>query len=143
MQSASHGPRTYLHGDLHIANTYVTRTGKMGVVDWQVGLQGSWSFDYAYSLATGLTVEDRRAWERDLLEFYLEHLAAAGGETIAKHMAWRAYRQATLYPYFAWVYTLGRSRLQPKFQPREVSLAMIERISTAIDDLESLAALGL
>jgi hypothetical protein len=41
------------------------------------------------------------------------------------------------------VYTIGRSRLQPKFQPRQVSLSMIERIATAIDDLDSLGAVGL
>ena len=57
--------------------------------------------------------------------------------------AWAAYRQATLYPYFAWVYTIGRSRLQPRFQPDRVSLTMIERIATAIEDLDSLGAVGL
>jgi hypothetical protein len=143
MAIASHGTPTYLHGDLHIANTYLTQAGTVGVVDWQVGLRGSWAFDYAYILTTALAVEDRRAWEHDLLEFYLEHLTAAGGAAIPTDMAWRAYRQATLYPFFAWMYTIGRSRLQPKFQPRQVSLSMIERIATAIDDLDSLGAVGL
>jgi hypothetical protein len=142
MQILSQGPPTYLHGDLHIANTYLTREGNVGLCDWQVGLRGSWAHDYAYLLATALEVEDRRRWEKDLLGFYLERLAAAGGEAIATEGAWQAYRQATLYPYFAWVYTIGRSRLQPGFQPDEVSLAMIERISTAIDDLDSLRAVG-
>lgn len=54
-----------------------------------------------------------------------------------------AYRRATLYPYFAWVYTVGRSRLQPEFQPAEVSLTMIRRIAAAIDDLDSVGAVGL
>jgi hypothetical protein len=142
MELASRGPRTYLHGDLHVANTYLTDKGRTGVVDWQVGLQGSWAYDYAYLLATAPTVEDRRAWERDLLDLYLEQLASAGGAAPAREAAWLAYRQATFYPYFAWLYTLGRSRLQPSFQPREVSLTMIERISAAIDDLESFAAVG-
>jgi hypothetical protein len=38
---------------------------------------------------------------------------------------------------------MGRSRLQPNFQPDGVSLTMIERISTAIDDLDSLGVVGL
>jgi hypothetical protein len=38
---------------------------------------------------------------------------------------------------------MGRSRLQPNFQPDRVGLTMIERISTAIDDLDSLEVLGL
>jgi hypothetical protein len=143
MELASHGPHTYLHGDLHIANTYLSRAGAMGVIDWQVGLQGSWVHDYAYLLATALEVADRRAWERELLEFYLEQLARAGGEPMDFASAWEAYRTGTLYPYFAWTYTLGRSRLQPSFQPEAVSLTMVRRIAAAIDDLDSLGAVGL
>ena len=143
MQRAGREPHTYLHGDLHIANTYLTSQARMGVVDWQVALRGSWAFDYGYAVATGLAVEERRAWERELLEFYLERLAAAGGAQIPRDVAWNAYRSAMFYPYFAWVYTIGRSRLQPNFQPDEVSLTMIERISSAIDDLGSLPAVGL
>ena len=143
MARSSQGTATYLHGDLHIANTYLLPGGRMGIVDWQVGLQGSWAHDYSYLVATALEIEDRRACERELLDFYLERLAWAGGERIPRDKAWSAYRSALFYPYFAWVYTLGRSRLQPNFQPERVSLTMIERISTAIDDLDSLEAVGL
>jgi aminoglycoside phosphotransferase (APT) family kinase protein len=143
MQIASEGPHTYLHGDLHIANTYLTREERAGVADWQVGLRGSWAHDYAYLVATALEIEERRACEQELLDYYLERLAAAGGESIPKPTAWNAYRQAMFYPYFAWVYTLGRSRIQPRFQPAEVSLTLIERIAAAIEDLDSFGAVGL
>jgi hypothetical protein len=143
MSMSSRGTPTLLHGDLHIANTYVLPGGRMGIVDWQVGLRGSWAHDYSYLVATALEIEDRRAWERELLDFYLERLTIAGGERIPRAKAWSAYRSALLYPYFEWVYTLGRSRLQPNFQPDGVSLTMIERISTAIDDLDSLEVVGL
>ncbi len=143
MTLLSRGPRTYLHGDLHIANTYLTDQGRMGIADWQVGLQGGWAYDVAYLLSTALEVADRRAWERDLLELYRDRLVAGSGPQIGREEAWAAYRQATFYPYFAWVYTLGRSRLQPSFQPDEIALMLIERIATAIDDLDSLRAVGL
>jgi|SRR5947209_9638305 len=143
MRVASERPHTYLHGDLHIANTYLTADGKVGVADWHVGLKGSWAFDYAYLMATALEVEERRASEHELLDFYLEQLEAAGGGRLPRQEAWAAYRQATFYPYFAWLYTLGRSRLQPRFQPEEVSLTLIERIAAAIDDLDSFGAIGL
>jgi hypothetical protein len=142
MALASRRPRTYLHGDLHIANTYQTVDGANGVCDWQVGLQGSWEFDFGYLMSTALQVDDRRAWERDLLDLYLERLHAAGGPRIPRAEAWEAYRRSTLYPYFAWLYTVGRSRLQPSFQPRETGLLMVQRISAAMQDLETLAALG-
>jgi aminoglycoside phosphotransferase (APT) family kinase protein len=142
MRLMSQGPSTYLHGDLHIGNTYLTPEDRIGVADWQIGLKGSWAYDFAYIVTTALEIDDRRAWERALLEFYLERLAANGGGTMHSETAWQAYRQATLYPYFAWIYTLGRSRVQPAFQPDAVSMTMIERIATAIDDLDSLAAVG-
>lgn len=142
MTLASQSPRTYLHGDLHIANTYLSSAGAMGVVDWQVGMQGSWAHDCAYLIATALSVENRRAWERELLSSYREALRAAGGPAIAPDAAWRAYRAALLYPCFAWLYTLGRSRLQPRFQPEAVCLTIIQRLATAIDDLDALRAVG-
>jgi hypothetical protein len=136
-------PHTYLHGDLHIANAYLTSEGSMGVCDWQVGLKGGWAYDFAYLLSTGLAAADRRNWEVGLLRFYLERLEAAGGRPASFEDAWLTYRQATFYPFFAWIYTLGRSRLQPRFQPDSVSLTMIARIAAAIDELDSLAAIGL
>lgn len=143
MLLAAEGPATYLHGDLHIANTYVTASEAIGVADWQIGLRGCWAYDYAYLIASALEPDDRRAHEHQLLDFYLGQLARSGGPTICHRDGWEAYRRATLYPYFAWIYTIGRSRLQPRFQPAAVSLTMIRRISTAIDDLCSLEAVGL
>jgi hypothetical protein len=143
MRLAGRGPLTYLHGDLHIANTYRSDEGRMGIADWQAGLKGSWAHDYGYLVATALAVEDRRAWERDLLAFYVDRLAAAGGPALTVDAGWLAYRQSLFYPYFAWLYTIGRSRLQPSFQPDDVSLTMIGRIATAIEDLDGLGAVGL
>lgn len=143
MALAGRPPHTYLHGDLHIANTYRTGQGDMGICDWQVGMRGSWAFDFTYLMATALPTEDRRAWERELLDLYLEQLASSGGVAPSRDDAWLAYRQATFYPYFAWLYTLGRSRLQPRFQPDELALTLIGRIAATIEDLDSLSAIGL
>jgi hypothetical protein len=136
-------PHTYLHGDLHLGNTYATGDGRMGVCDWQGGLRGGWAHDVSYLLITAVSIEDRRAWEREVLQFYLEHLAEAGGTAPTVDDAWLSYRRATLYPYFAWIYTLGRSRLQPRFQASDMALTLIGRIAAAIEDLDSLAAVGL
>jgi Phosphotransferase enzyme family len=143
LEICSRATPTYLHGDLHVGNTYLTDHGRMGIGDWQIGLRGSWAYDYAYIVGSALEVADRRAWEHDLLDFYLERLAGSGGPRLARDAAWQAVREATFYPYFAWVYTIGRARLQPKFQPDEISLPVIERTAAQIDDLESLKAVGL
>ncbi|MEV0248952.1 phosphotransferase [Nocardia sp. NPDC050712] len=140
---AEQGAQTLLHGDPHIGNAYVCQDGAMGFTDWQLILRGSWAFDVAYTITSGLAVADRRAWERDLLAFYLDRLHAAGGPALPFEQAWLAYRQQCLYPYFAWMITIGRSALMPEFQPADVCRAIVHRTATAIMDLDALQAVGL
>ena len=142
------GAHTFLHGDPHIGQTYITDEGtadaSMGYADWQLVMQGGWAFDYAYLLVSALTVADRREWERELLGFYLDRLHAAGGPTLSFDEAWLRYRQNTVYPYFCWLMTIAGSRmpLLPNMQPERVSLDIIERTANAIVDLESLKAIN-
>lgn len=140
LEIASAGPQTFLHGDSHIGNTYITAAGRMGFTDWQVVLRGSWAYDFAYVVSSGLAVADRRAWERDLLTGYLERLAACGAPAPDFDTAWLAYRQQALYPYFIWLSTIGHSAIQPKYQPDEISLGIIERTSMTVLDLEAAQA---
>lgn len=142
MAQATLGPRTFLHGDAHVGNTYRTSEGRTGYTDWQMVRRGSWAFDVALSMTTVLDVEDRRAWERDLLGFYLERLAKAGGEPPELEAAWDLYRAQALYPYHSWTYTIGRGPLQPKMQPDELCLPIIERSAAAIIDHGSIAAVS-
>jgi hypothetical protein len=142
LEIASQGALTLLHGDSHIGNTYITGSGRMGFTDWQVIQRGCWAYDFAYTVNSGLAVEDRRLWGRHLLAFYLEQLMAAGGDAPDLDAAWLLYRQHSLWPYFAWVYTIGRGALQPKMQPDEISIGIIERTASAIVDLDTLASVG-
>lgn len=136
-------PRTLLHGDSHVGQTYITRDGRMGLADWQVTQQGGWAYDFAYFVGSACEPEDRREWERELLELYLEALDRAGGKAPGIDEAWLRYRQNLFYPYSAWVFTIGRAFYQPKMQPQDVCLAIIKRLATAIDDLNSFEALGI
>jgi len=137
------GPRTFLHGDPHIGQTYITREGQMGYADWQLVMQGGWAFDVAYAIVSALTIDDRRQWERELLCFYLDRLHEAGGPRLAFDDAWSRYRQNTVYPYFCWLMTItGASMpLLPDMQPENVSLDIIARTGNAICDLEPLKAI--
>jgi hypothetical protein len=135
MRGASEGPMTLLHGDPHVGNTYRTGQGAMALADWQVCMRGSWAFDYAYAVGTALSVEDRRAWEGELLPFYLERLAAAGGEPPELADAQRAYAQCLMYPFHTWTTVIGRSAVQPLMQPEDVCQIIIERLAHAIEDL--------
>jgi Phosphotransferase enzyme family len=138
------GPRTFLHGDPHIGQTYITHEGKMGYADWQLVMQGGWAFDFAYAIVSALTVEDRRLWERDLLHFYLDRLHAAGGPKLPFDNAWLSYLQNTIYPYFCWLMTITGNHLplMPKMQKESISLDIIGRTANAIADLDALKALA-
>ncbi|MEU1982322.1 phosphotransferase [Nocardia sp. NPDC019395] len=143
LQIAEQAPQTLLHGDPHIGNAYVCGDdGSMGFTDWQLVMRGSWAFDVAYTITSGLEVEDRRSWEPDLIASYIDALRAAGGPALTFDSAWLAYRQQSLYPYFAWMITIGRSALMPEFQPADICRAIVHRTATAIMDLDALRAVG-
>ncbi len=136
-------PTTLLHGDGHAGQVYVTGDGRMGHTDWQGTMRGGWSFDYAYLVSTACEPDERREWERELLELYLGRLADAGGKPPSFDEAWLRYRQGLFYPYSAWAFTIGRAFYQPRMQPDEISLACIKRVAAAIDDHDSFEAVGL
>ncbi|MGY8635064.1 aminoglycoside phosphotransferase family protein [Bradyrhizobium sp. 14AA] len=132
-------PQGLLHSDVHIGNWYRTGAGKMGLCDWQCLARGHWSRDFAYAVTAALTPADRRKWERDLLARYLERFAALTGVKPDFDASFRNYRQQIVHALLMWTITLCHSPLLPNMQPEETTLMMIERISTAMADLESLA----
>lgn len=140
MEIHQKGPYYYAHGDVHLKNWYVAGSGEMGLSDWQCCGRGHWARDFAYTIATALKVEDRRAWERDLLKLYLETQRAAGGPAISFDDAWNAYRQQLITALTWWTVTLTPPPGLPDMQPRDITLEFIRRISTAMDDNGTLDA---
>jgi aminoglycoside phosphotransferase (APT) family kinase protein len=134
-------PNTLLHSDVHSRNWYLTPNGGMGLYDWQLISRGIWALDVSYALNSALTVDDRRTWERELIELYVDRLHAAGGPALSFEEAWLAYRQQAFHGLVFWLYTIGAGRLQPAMQPDEVSLANLERMTNMIEDLDSFGAL--
>ena len=141
---ARHGelPRGLIHSDVHLGNWYLAPSGEVGLNDWQCTSRGHWSRDLAYALSTSLTVDDRRAWERDLLRMYLDRLAdASGGRArVPFEDGFRWYRQQLFAALAWWTGTLGQPPEAPAMQPPSVSLAFIGRMAQAIDDLDALDA---
>jgi hypothetical protein len=136
------GPETLLHSDVHSRNWYVTADDRMGLYDWQCISKGHWGPDLAHALTSALTVEDRRAWEADLLQQYAEHLNAAGGPKLSPQQVLLEYRQQIFHGLFFWLFTPGAGRLEPAMQPTEVSLANLEGMKNAAIDLQCLESLG-
>ena len=134
-------PMTLLHSDVHSRNWYVTGDGRMGLCDWQLITRGFWALDLSYALTSALTVDDRRAWERDLIALYIDELAAAGGAKLSFDEAWLAYRQQVFHGLIFWLYTMGHGLFQPAMQPDPVSRINCERMATAVVELDSLDSL--
>lgn len=100
-------PQTVCHGDTHIGNTYALPDDKAGLLDWQLASQGYCMHDISYVIATGLSVAQRRAKERELLAYYRDRLCTHGcTHPPALHELWQEYRMAMVWGvYIGWLTT--------------------------------------
>ena len=136
------GPRTLLHGDTHLGNTYLLkgdgeRDGKgdvTGLLDFQLSLRGCYSRDLTYILTTALTIDQRREHERDLIAFYLDELARGGVERVpTMDEAWLLHRQSAL-----WGLVVGWLTCPTANYGREITEENIRRLTQILIDLDSL-----
>jgi len=132
------GPQTLLHGDPHIANTYLLPEGRGGFLDWQLMVKGRWAHDFTYILITGLSTELRRKHERDLLAFYLEELRRHSvREPPGQDEAWLRYRQAAI-----WGLVIGWLITPTENYGETITAANLSRLVIAVEDLETLRAIS-
>jgi hypothetical protein len=130
-------PPTLTHNDCHIDNWYPTPAGELRMGDWQIVARGDLAFDLALVLSTSLTVEDRRAWERELIALYAEQLAAHG---LGVEDLWTRYRQQ-LFMVLAWWTPTVKSAVGFDFHDATGTLEIVRRITTAIDDIDAWAVI--
>lgn len=142
LEKLAEGPRTLLHGDPHVGQTYRTNDGRMGFTDWQLTMSGGWAYDVACFLGSTCEPEDRREWEAELLGGYLEKLGQAGGQPPSYDEAFLAYRQSMFYYTAGWAGVLGRPWYQPDMQPEATCRTIVRRMSWAMHDLDSFEAIG-
>lgn len=120
--------RCLVHGDTHAGNI-VLIGGRTALADWQVLQRSSWALDVAYHIGAVLSVPDRRRWERELLEHYLDRLRSHGVDAPSADQTWSQYRAALVYGYYLWSIT------------RQVAPAITRefttRLGTAVTDAES------
>ena len=131
-------PQGLIHSDVHIGNWYRTGAGQMGLCDWQCLSRGHWTRDFAYAVTASLTLDNRRSWERELLARYIERFAEKTGITPDFDLSFLRYRQQIVHALAMWTITLCHSPLLPNMQPEDTTLTMIERMTTAMADLDAL-----
>jgi hypothetical protein len=132
------GPLTLLHGDTHVGNTYELPGGRFGFLDWQLIARGSWSHDVSYFLTSALTVEDRRAHERELVGHYVDRLRAAGVTDLDAERAWAGHRRAPAYGLPCWTATAGFA----DYQAGDLAETTVARFAAAYTDLDTDSALA-
>jgi len=133
------GTRTVIHSDVHLGNWYITEDSRMGLSDWARVCRGHWGRDLAYALMTVLTVEDRREWERQLIERYCAAMSEVSKQRLGFDLAWEAYRAQACVALLMWTPTLCPPPTLPDMQPEATSMEMIHRITSAMDDLDVLS----
>ena len=133
------GPKTVIHGDIHIGNLFDDH-GVIGFLDWGLVVVSTPLRDVSYFLNMSLSIEDRRAGERDLLRHYLDVRRGLGGTPIGFDEAWKTHRLQAAY--------LAPASCQIVTFPEDVTprrkifaAAFLARAEAAIEDLESRAAL--
>jgi hypothetical protein len=123
-----------LHGDSQAGNLFFNRGGQPGYLDWQHCMLGVWAFDVCGMLVPGLTVEDRRRHQHDLLHHYLGALVGHGVEPPPFEQAWFDYAR---YAIWAFMWTMCPVTAHPE----EVCSLNSERACAAIEDLGSVQKL--
>ena len=132
------GPRTLVHGDPHVGNTYTLPDSSIGFLDWQLASESSWEHDIGYFLIGCLNVEDRRRHERELLEGYLDGLRVGGAMPPTFDEAWARYRRAPVYGLVVWLLTATTTDAHLQSVCDECTT----RFAAAFEDLETEAAFG-
>jgi hypothetical protein len=126
-------PYCLSHGDCHVGQGYVLPSGEVDFLDWQCVTANSWANDLAYFMGTALSIEDRRAYEKDILNHYLAALKARGVAPPSFDEAWRLY---CVYAFHG----IGWVCCKPEMQSEENCAAIAERCAAAVLDLDSIAA---
>jgi hypothetical protein len=130
-------PRTLLHGDAHVGNTYRLADGQRGYLDLQLASRGFCMHDVSYTIVTSLNVEDRRAHERELIARYRQRLVDLG--VVAPPSTDQLFHQHRLA--MAWCLYIGWLTSPTENYGWEITVANHVRIGTAYRDLDSSSAI--
>jgi hypothetical protein len=104
---ADDGPLTLMHGDAHTGNTFCTKDGEMGLVDWQAWGVGSGLFDVTELISISLPPQELIACERELLAAYCDRLRALSVKDFPVEVALSKYPLFAMYPAMMALLALG------------------------------------
>ncbi|MCB2063282.1 MAG: hypothetical protein KDE25_07470 [Novosphingobium sp.] len=128
-------PRTLVHGDTGAHNTYHLANGTFGFYDWQLSASGCWAHDVHYHIIESLSIADRKANERALVQHYIDELAN-NGVTDAPDIdtAMQTYGRAII-----WGFTVGWLLCPERNYDMKIIITNLERLYSAMQDNDTLA----
>ncbi|MCB2048281.1 MAG: phosphotransferase [Novosphingobium sp.] len=128
-------PRTLVHGDTGAHNTFHLPDGTFGFYDWQLSASGCWAHDVHYHIIESLSIADRKANERALIQHYLDELAK-NGVTDAPDIdtAMQTYGRAII-----WGFTVGWLLCPERNYDMKIIITNLERLYSAMCDNHTLA----
>jgi aminoglycoside phosphotransferase (APT) family kinase protein len=130
-----------IHGDYRLDNLlFGEGDDPIATVDWQTVTLGLPARDLAYFLSTGLSVEDRRAHEDELVEHYHVALAAQGVRDHSLEQCLDDYRFAMLQGPLITI--VGAAYGAPTERGDEMFVTMARRAAAAIRDHGTLERLS-
>jgi len=131
-------PVTVVHGDFRMDNVFFGRSPEhrpVAAIDWQGILISKGIRDVAYLISQSMTIEDRRANERRLVDAWHRTLIECGVGDYSAEQAWDDYRLGVLTSWAIVVLIAGS--LDPSNARGQAWITeMIKRSAAAIDDLQ-------
>jgi thiamine kinase-like enzyme len=127
---------TLIHRDYQLDNIpYLGEENRYAVIDWQLVMRGRGVFDVANFLCWNLPGDNRKSWERSLLQHYFSALIAFGVHDYTFEACERDYRLSIL-ECFARVVSIAGSDVvnnQPLWKRLET---LLQRTVAAMMDLD-------
>ncbi len=120
-------PYCMIHGDTHLGNLYIDKTGTPGFFD-SLPARAPWHLEVAYHIGCALDIADRQKWEGALVSHYLGELERSGIERPTFDAAMSAYAKSLAYGFFIFLIN------ETKFQTEAVNTANASRFSAAMLD---------
>jgi Phosphotransferase enzyme family len=128
-------PWALSHGDAHYGQLYSLPNGEARLLDWQCVQVANFMQDPANLIVSGLSVADRRAYDRDLLAHYVGKLAEFGVPSPPSADEAFSLLGAYAMHQVSWVMCLT------EMQPEAVCEAITERACAAAVDYGTVARL--
>ncbi len=135
-------PLTICHGDFRLDNLFFGTNPEhapVTIVDWQICFRGRGGYDLGYFMSQSLTGESRRACEKDVIDRYVEGLAARGCEYPRADLE-RDYKRTVAYCFIYPIVSTGQIEVTNE---RHLQLlhGILDRAMEAIDDTGALDVL--